>query len=118
MVSSWNFQLNFLLENVYIENSTPLIIISVIKSMISRGKNKSKTMVITKPLNYISYMQKSHPTSSVHTRPTQYYISYILSKIDCYFSLGESPLMTSDIRVGRGSKIAPKMGRYRLGQGS
>ena len=25
--------------------------------------------------------------------------------------------MTSDIRVGRGSKIAPKMGRYRVGQG-
>ena len=29
----------------------------------------------------------------------------------------ERPLMTSDIRVGRGSKIAPKMGRYRVGQG-
>ena len=27
------------------------------------------------------------------------------------------PLMTSDIRVGRGSKIAPKIGRYRVGQG-
>ena len=25
--------------------------------------------------------------------------------------------MTSDIRVGRGSKIAPKKGRYRVGQG-
>ena len=31
--------------------------------------------------------------------------------------LRERPLMTSDIRVGRGSKIAPKMGRYREGQG-
>ena len=29
----------------------------------------------------------------------------------------ERPLMTSDIRVGRGSKIAPKMGRYRVGKG-
>ena len=25
--------------------------------------------------------------------------------------------MTSDIRVGRGSKIAPKIRRYRVGQG-
>ena len=31
--------------------------------------------------------------------------------------LRERPLMTSDIRVGRGSKIAPKKGRYRAGQG-
>ena len=29
----------------------------------------------------------------------------------------ERPLMTSDFRVGRGSKIAPKIGRYRVGQG-
>ena len=26
-------------------------------------------------------------------------------------------LMTSDIRVGKGSKIATKIGRYRVGQG-
>ena len=32
-------------------------------------------------------------------------------------ALGERPLMTADIRVGRGSKIAPKIGRYRVGQG-
>ena len=31
--------------------------------------------------------------------------------------LRERPLMTSDIRVGRGSKIAQKIGRYRVGQG-
>ena len=31
--------------------------------------------------------------------------------------LWERPLMTSNIRVGRGSKIAPKIGRYRVGQG-
>ena len=30
---------------------------------------------------------------------------------------GERPLMMSNIRVGRGSKIAPKMGHYRVGQG-
>ena len=38
---------------------------------------------------------------------------------DCsnVFSLGERSLMTSHIRVGRGSKIAPKKGRYRVGQG-
>ena len=29
----------------------------------------------------------------------------------------EHPLMTSDFKVGRESKIAPKMGRYRVGQG-
>ena len=27
------------------------------------------------------------------------------------------PLMTSDVKVGRGSKIVPKIGRYRVGQG-
>ena len=32
-------------------------------------------------------------------------------------STRERPLMTSDIRVGRGSKIAAKIGRYRVGQG-
>ena len=31
--------------------------------------------------------------------------------------LRERPLMTSNIRVGRGSTIAPKVGRYRVGQG-
>ena len=30
---------------------------------------------------------------------------------------GKLPLMTSDIRVCRGSKIVPKIGRYRVGQG-
>ena len=34
----------------------------------------------------------------------------------CIF-VGERSLMTSHIRVGRGSKIAPKKGRYRVGQG-
>ena len=34
-----------------------------------------------------------------------------------YNSVRERPLMTSDIRVGRGSKIAHKIGRYRVGQG-
>ena len=29
----------------------------------------------------------------------------------------ERPLMTSNIRVGRGSKIAPEIERYRVGQG-
>ena len=31
--------------------------------------------------------------------------------------LGECPIMTSDNRVGRGSKIPPKMGHYKVGQG-
>ena len=30
----------------------------------------------------------------------------------------DCPLMMSDIRVGRGSKIAPEIGRYRVGQGN
>ena len=30
----------------------------------------------------------------------------------------ERPLMTADIKVGGGSKRAPKIGRYRVGQGS
>ena len=30
---------------------------------------------------------------------------------------GERPLMTFDIRVGRGFKIAPKIRRYRVGRG-
>ena len=42
-------------------------------------------------------------------------------QFDCvilkYNLFREHPLMTSDIRVGRGSKIAPKIGRYRVGQG-
>ena len=29
-------------------------------------------------------------------------------------ALWERPLVTSDIRVGRGSKIAPRIGRYRV----
>ena len=32
-------------------------------------------------------------------------------------NIWERLVMTSDIRVGRGSKIAPKVGRYRVGQG-
>ena len=32
-------------------------------------------------------------------------------------SIRERQLMTSDIRVGRGPKIVPNMGRYRVGQG-
>ena len=32
-------------------------------------------------------------------------------------TVGERPLMTSDIRVGREYNIAPKIGRYRVGQG-
>ena len=36
----------------------------------------------------------------------------------CYaIFLWESPLMTSDIRVGRGAKIAPKIRHYKVGQG-
>ena len=34
------------------------------------------------------------------------------------FNVRERPLTTSHIRVGRGSKIAPKKGRYRVGQSS
>ena len=35
------------------------------------------------------------------------------------FHIWEVPLMTSNIKVGRGvqDKIAPKIGRYRVGQG-
>ena len=35
----------------------------------------------------------------------------------CNGMVEERPEMTSDIRVGRGSKIAPQIGRYRVGQG-
>ena len=55
-----------------------------------------------------------------------FFASFILSENSCFLirkakyeeSLArEPPLLTSDIRVGRGSKIAPKIERYRVGDG-
>ena len=41
----------------------------------------------------------------------------IFEEVPSFFQARERSLMTSDIRVGRGSKIAPKMERYTVGQG-
>ena len=47
----------------------------------------------------------------------QIHITDFLLFRDLQKSLRERPLLMSNIRVGRGSKIAPKMGCYRGGQG-
>ena len=58
----------------------------------------------------------------LRTNPELLDVSHIIldevHKIDITeLSSRERSLMTSHIRVGRGSKIAPKKGRYRVGQG-
>ena len=65
----------------------------------------------------MSLQKLLHISNCVFFRPKFSFFNSLLL-LDLTTSIRERPLMTSDIRVGRGwSKIAPQIGRYRVGQG-